>query len=252
MPDATVQDLHKELIREFMRYDIRKSGHFNLSTYLGTQNKLYHIANAQERQIAKDFLSRHTEITKEQFLDLLNALYTGESFNERTFGTKLLSCKKEFKTLFTPQRIYGWLGGLAGWCEVDSLCQSTFATQDLLDDWGNWGKMLTRLSVAKNISHRRASLVLLCKSVRGSDDLRLADVAFENLDRLKGEKDILISKAVSWLLRDLIKHHRSHVKDFISANLDVLPKFVVREVENKLKFGKKSAKSAKKLPTHLS
>jgi 3-methyladenine DNA glycosylase AlkD len=122
---------------------------------------------------------------------------------------------------------------------VDSLCQSTFTAQDLLIDWGNWGKMLTKLSVGKNISRRRASLVLLCKSVRGSDDARLADVAFANLDRLKEEKDILISKAVSWLLRALIKHHRLRVKDFVAKNRDVLPKFVVREVENKLQFGKK-------------
>lgn len=242
MSDFAIQNLHKELISEFVRYDSKKKGHFNLSTYLGTQNKLYHLNSAQEKQIAKDFLSRHTAITKEQFLDLLNELYAGESFNERTFGTKLLAYKKSFKGLFTPQRVYGWLGGLSGWCEVDSLCQSTFTAQDLLGDWGEWCKMLTKMSCDKNISRRRASLVLLCKSVRGSSDQRLGDVAFANLDRLKGEKDILISKAVSWLLRDLIKHHRLRVKDFIAKNRDVLPKFVVREVENKLKFGKKSIK----------
>jgi len=76
--------------------------------------------------------------------------------------------------------------------------------------------------------------------VRTSSDGRFADVAFANLDRLKGEKDILISKAVSWLLRDLIKHHRTRVSDFLSINCDILPKFVVREVQNKLIFGRKS------------
>lgn len=240
MLGGSIQKIHQELIAEFGRLGVVKSGYFNMPTYLGTQNKLYHLTNAKENQIAKDFLGRHKDITNEQFLDLLNALYTGESFNERTFGTKLLASKREFRPLFTPERVNGWLGGLAGWCEVDSLCQSTFTAQDLLDDWGSWGKMLTKLSGDKNISRRRASLVLLCKPVRGSADLRLAGVAFENLDRLKGEKDILISKAVSWLLRNLIKHHRLRVKEFIAKNRDVLPKFVVREVENKLKFGKKT------------
>jgi len=240
MSDDTVQDLHKELIREFMRYDSKKSGHFNLSTYLGTQNKLYHLTNATEKQIAKDFLNRHKAITEAQFLDLLNALYAGDSFNERTFGTKLLAYKKQFKPLFTPARIYDWLGKLSGWCEVDSLCQSTFTADDLLVDWASWSKMLDKLSRDKSVSRRRASLVLLCKSVRGSSDVRLADTAFANLYRLKGEKDILISKAVSWLLRDLIRHHRARISDFLSINCDILPKFVVREVQNKLVFGRKS------------
>lgn len=235
-----VEQLQKGIVNDFKRYDSGKSTHFNLSTYLGTQNKLYHLSNAQERQIAKDFLSRHRDITQEVFLELLDALYTGVSFNERTFGTKLLAYKKQFKALFTPQRVYDWLGGLSGWCEVDSLCQSTFTAEDLMGDWESWSKMLTKLSIDRNISRRRASLVLLCKSVRGSDDTRLAGVAFANLDRLKEEKDILISKAVSWLLRALIKHHRLRVKDFVAKNREVLSKFVVREVENKLQFGRKT------------
>ena len=234
--------MQKEIIDELRRYDAGKPGHFHLPSYLGTRNKLYYLKNAQERKIAKDFLSRHKDITEEQFLELLNALYTGESFNERRFGTTLLEYKKVFKSVFTPQRVFDWLGGLSGWCEVDSLCQSTFAAQDLLADWENWRKTIDKMSRDKNISRRRASLVLLVKSVRGSKDARLADLAFKNLERLKGEKDILVSKAVSWLLRDLIKHHKERVRLFIFDNKDILPKFVIKEVSSKLAYGTKARK----------
>jgi len=244
MSHDLVDTWHKEIVADFARHSTEKSKHFDLPKYLGTSNKLYSLNNATEKQIAKAFLSRHKAITEVQFLDLLNALYAGDSFNERTFGTKLLVYKKQFKPLFTPARIYGWLGKLSGWCEVDSLCQSTFTADDLLADWASWSKMLDKLSHDKSISRRRASLVLLCKPVRTSSDGRFADVAFANLDRLKGEKDILISKAVSWLLRDLIKHHRARVSDFLSINRDILPKFVVREVQNKLVFGKKFPKAS--------
>ena len=240
MSQNIVKTWHKEIVKEFSRHSTKKSNHVDLPKYLGTRNKLYSLTNATEKQIAKDFLNRHKDITGAQFLDLVNALYAGDSFNERTFGTKLLAYKKKFKPLFTPARIYGWLGKLFGWCEVDSLCQSTFTADDLLAGWASWGKTLDKLSRDKSISRRRASLVLLCKSVRGSSDIRLADMAFANLDRLKGEKDLLISKAVSWLSRDLIRHHRARVSDFISANRDILPKFVVSEVQNKLTFGRKS------------
>jgi 3-methyladenine DNA glycosylase AlkD len=233
--------MHKEIISEFKQYDSGKS-HFDLPSYLGTPNKLYYTKNAQERKIAKDFLARHKDMSEIEFLGLLNGLYAGESFNERTFGTKLLSYKRAFKHIFTPQQVFDWLGNLSGWCEVDSLCQSTFTAQDLLADWVSWRKMINSMSRDKNVSRRRASLVLLTKSVRSSPDARLANAAFKNLERLKREKDILISKAVSWLLRDLIKHHRNRVSQFLVDNRDILPKFVTKEVSNKMMYGTKARK----------
>jgi len=142
--------------------------------------------------------------------------------------------------VFTSQQAFDWLGGLSGWCEVDSLCQSTFTAQDLLGDWRSWGKIIDKMSRDTNISRRRASLVLLTKSVRGSNDMRLGDLALKNLERLKGEKDILISKAVSWLSQSLIKYHKEQVASFLATNNDVLPKFVIKEVFNKLTYGTKT------------
>ncbi|PIS22604.1 hypothetical protein COT50_00965 [candidate division WWE3 bacterium CG08_land_8_20_14_0_20_41_10] len=165
MANDVTQKMHQEIIAEFKRLDVAKTGHFNLSSYLGTQNKLYHLKSAQENAIAKEFLSRHKDITKGQFLDLLNALYAGQSSNERTFGTRLLAYKKVYKPVFTSQRIFDWLGGLSGWCEVDSLCQCSFTAQGLLGDWDNWSRIVDSMSQDANISRRQASLVLLTKSV---------------------------------------------------------------------------------------
>jgi 3-methyladenine DNA glycosylase AlkD len=237
---VTVKQLQKEIVDEFNRLDVAETGHFNLSTYLGTQNKLYHLKNEQERKLAKEFVNRHKDISDGQFLELLNGLYVGESFNERTFGTKLLNYKKGLRRLYTPEQVFSWLSGLSGWCEVDSLCQSTFSATDLLGDWPRWNKTLDKMSRDKNISRRRASLVLLCKAVRGCDDRRLADRAFDNIERLKEEKDILISKAVSWLLRSLIKHHKTRVSQFLADNQDALQKFVIKEVSNKIIYGTKT------------
>ncbi|MBU1104944.1 MAG: DNA alkylation repair protein [Patescibacteria group bacterium] len=233
-----INKLQKEIIEEFKRLD-RGSSKFDLPKYLGTDNKFYHLKTAVQKQIAKEFVKKHPNITKEEFLELLNALNVGESSNERTFGTTLISRKKEFKDLFTPKRVFEWLANLSGWCEVDSLCQSTFGARDLLEDWVNWEKTITKMARDKNISRRRASLVLLTRSVRESNDERLAKLAFENLEKLKSEKDILITKAVSWILRSLIKHHREQVVSYINANRQILPKIAIRETERKLKTGRK-------------
>ena len=85
-------------------------------------------------------------------------------------------------------------------------------------------------------------MVLLTGPVRNSEDKRLSELAFGNIDELKHEKNILITKAISWLLRDLIKHHREEVERYIEQNRATLPRIAVRETVNKLKSGRKSGK----------
>ncbi|MDO8690998.1 MAG: DNA alkylation repair protein [Dehalococcoidia bacterium] len=132
-----------------------------------------------------------------------------------------------------------WLTGAEGWLEVDSLCYGAFTADDMLSDWASWETLLRALASDEDVHKRRASLVLLTKAVRESDDPRLADLAFENIDRLRGEKDPLITKAISWLLRDLIRNARTRVEDYLAQNSSTIPKIAVREVTNKLRTGKK-------------
>lgn len=97
-----------------------------------------------------------------------------------------------------------------------------------------------KLAKSEEISKRRASLVLLTKPVRDTYDERLLKLALGNIDRVKGEKDILITKAVSWLLREMVKNYRKEVEEYLDANEDSLPKVAVRETKVKLKTGKKN------------
>jgi 3-methyladenine DNA glycosylase AlkD len=82
--------------------------------------------------------------------------------------------------------------------------------------------------------------------VRYSDDARLSDLSFALIERLKGERDILITKAVSWLLRNLTLRHKQEVAAYLKANGASLPPIAVRETTRKLKTGTKSGKSAKR------
>lgn len=102
--------------------------------------------------------------------------------------------------------------------------------------------LLTAFTQDANVHKRRASLVLLTKPLRESDDPRLAKLAFANAGKLKREKDILVTKAVSWILRSLIKHHRAQVEAYLEAHADTLPKIAVRETRVKLQTGKKAGR----------
>lgn len=50
----------------------------------------------------------------------------------------------------------------------------------------------------------------------------------------------MITKAVSWLLRSMIRHYKQEVSDYVDANINTLPKIAVRETLVKLKTGKKT------------
>ena len=156
-----------------------------------------------------DFVSAGSmaEVVKKGFVRL-----EGKAYEEKTLASMLLESAGKLRKHVNPELLDGWLEHLKGWAEIDSLCQSNFTADELLSNWPTWKKLLIGFNKSKNIGKRRASLVLLCKSVRQSDDRRLADLAFCNIDRVKSEKDKLITKAVSWLLRELIKNHRDQVE----------------------------------------
>jgi len=78
--------------------------------------------------------------------------------------------------------------------------------------------------------------------LRQSDDERLSKLAFENIENLKSEKEILITKAVSWLLRSLVKFHKNEVAIYLKENKVSLPKIAYREALAKVETGRKNRK----------
>jgi 3-methyladenine DNA glycosylase AlkD len=170
---------------------------------------------------------------------LLDALIKGRSHDEKVLAAILLGYSEIHRQHVTPQHLDSWLNHLAGWAEVDALCYSNIAADEMLSQWSAWKAMLVTFSKDKNVHKRRASLVLLTGPVWCSSDPRLAKIAFENIGRLKSEKDILITKAISWLLRRLIRNHRKEVASYIKTNADGLPKIAIRETRRKLLTGRK-------------
>jgi 3-methyladenine DNA glycosylase AlkD len=148
------------------------------------------------------------------------------------------------KYYFDPKYLNTWLNYTCGWAENDSLCQSTFTSDILLSTWSKWEKILNQFVFDKNINKRRASLVLLTKSLSQSEDSRFSDLAFKNIEKLKFEKEILITKAVSWLLRSLVKFHKEEVLEYLENNKDTLPKIAYREALSKALTGRKYNKKS--------
>ncbi len=206
--------------------------------YVGTLKPSYHLDTKSTRLVIKEFLKNH-RLSPPELIDLITSLYYGETYDEVAIAGYIVGLSPELRSTLDPQTLHYWLDNTHGWAECDVLCQMAFDAQDFLDRWHIWGKAIKSFAKDKNVQVRRASLVLLTKPLRQSDDSRLADLAIRNVDLLKGEKDILITKAVSWALRAMIKNHKEKVSQYLHENSDSLPKIAVREVTSKLETGRK-------------
>ncbi len=231
---------HSEILRLIKNHSTNDRPNFEGYglKYVGTQKPSYHLNTKTMRDIAKDFVQSHS-LSHEEYINLLDDLYYGKTYDEVLIAAFIIGRVKEFRQKLAPQKLHYWISNTHGWAECDVLCQMAFDSDDLLNTWSIWEETLKLFAKDHNVQVKRASLVLLTKSFRQSNDPRLIKVALHNLELLKSEKDILITKAVSWVLRAMIKFHKETVANYLQDNLDQLPKIAIREVKSKLETGKK-------------
>ncbi|HEY0742691.1 MAG TPA: DNA alkylation repair protein [Chryseosolibacter sp.] len=214
--------------------------HTLLDSYLGTSHPRYAINAPSLRSIAKTWAAENKALTSNEFCTVIDSLIRGPSSTEKVMAGIILDYATKDQIQFDPKIFDSWLDELEGWAEVDAVCTGKFTIKAIPPNWKNWKKLLKRFAGSKNIHKRRASLVLLCSPIRYCTDESMAATAFENIERLAHEKDILITRAISWLLRSMIKLHKQKVSEYIRDNAERLPAIAVRETLVKLKTGKKT------------
>jgi 3-methyladenine DNA glycosylase AlkD len=210
-------------------------------SYTGSRRPFYRVDVPGRRRLAKAWLAA-TKRSDEEVVETATALLAGVSYEERSLGPMLLQYHAGARRSVPPEQVEWWLADLVGWAEVDGMCQSAFTADDLLARWPAWKRVIVRMTASDIVSQRRGALVLLTGPVGRSDDARLAALAFEVVDRLAADRDPLVTKAVSWLLRSLTKRHAGDVAGYLAANEQRLPAVAVRETRTKLRTGTKSGR----------
>ena len=230
---------HQAILRQIQAAEPGRGQVNQRPEHLGTTRKWYGLTNEQSRAIALSFISANKDLSYEDWLALIDALYHGDSYEERCAPRTLFRKFPRYRRQLPLDQLDAWLGCLNGWAEVDSTCQTVFSDKDLLADWEGWTRLLKSLARDANINKRRAALVLLTAPILQSADARILNLSLTLIDRLKGEKDRRITKAVSWLLRKGIKQHREAIAAYVEAEAPALPAIAVRETRRKLATGKK-------------
>lgn len=231
---------HREILRQIEKSAGKPTQHTFSDSYLGNNNPRYPISAPLLRSIAREWMRAHKDLTTKEFTELLDSLVKGKSSTEKVMSGILTDyCSKEQLKL-KPKVFDEWLEHLSGWAEIDAVCTGRYSKVMIPEDLETWTSLLEKMSKSRNINKRRASLVFLCSPVSQHQNAEMAALAFANIDRLKHEKEILITKAISWLLRSMYRHYKAEVKSYVQENKDSLPKIAVRETLKKLETGKKN------------
>jgi 3-methyladenine DNA glycosylase AlkD len=233
---------HKEILEEIVRNSGQPTKHTFLEKYLGNEHPRYPVSSPVLRKIAKSWAERNRHLSAEEFRDVVSSLIQGKSFTEKVLGGILLDYAHYEQRKFNISIFDEWLTQLQGWAEVDAVCTGKFQLSEVPLNFKKWKPVLEKFSRSTSTEKRRASLVCYCSPISHCDDPAVADAALKNIDALKAEKEILITKAISWLLRSMIRHHHGKVEEYLSQNKNSLPAIAVRETLVKLKTGKKSAR----------
>jgi len=208
-------------------------------SYLSSGHHYYDVSIPTLRALAKEWLKSNKGIADKEFIAVLDGLYGGRSYEEKVLASLLIAGNHSGRRTIGHRQLDAWLDQLAGWAEIDSLCASAFTAEEILTDWTEWQRFIRRLMRDRNINKRRAALVFLTTATRKSDDSRLPALAFESIEALKPEREIIITKAVSWLLRSMVVRHKSMVAAYIKDTRNSLPAIAVRETTRKIATGRK-------------
>jgi 3-methyladenine DNA glycosylase AlkD len=229
---------HHEILRSIKKLSGKPTQHTFVDSYLGTTHTRYPMNNPTMRTIAKEFIKSHV-LNESSFTELLSSLIEGKSFTEKSIAGFMLDYAGKRLWTFDPLYFDQWLNYLEGWAEIDTLCTGKYSAT-VSGQSGKWKKLLGAFSKSDRIEKRRASLVFCCRPLSKQRDEHLLKATFQNIKRLQPEKDVLITKAISWVLRSAIPYHKAEVKEFVNKNLNTLPKIAVRETLVKLETGRKT------------
>jgi 3-methyladenine DNA glycosylase AlkD len=204
--------------------------------------RVYGLRVWEIRQIVRGWRRAHRDVPWEDLLPLVEQLWQGESREERLLALELLEHYAFFIPLLTWDQLDEWCQDLDSWELTDVL------GREVLGPWvaaepGNRARRLRDLAGEEGVWSRRLALVGILGLNRARREPGSLEFALALVDQVKHQRDAPITRAVSWVLRELARSHPSQVAAYLDQNEDLLAYQVTKEVRSKLETGRKDGRS---------
>jgi 3-methyladenine DNA glycosylase AlkD len=191
------------------------------------------------RKIAKDWLKKNKDVSDTEFLNLIQTLWKQPIFELRNLAQELLMANKKYLKQFDWKIGESWLNDVDNWAHCDVLSSQILGFLALWDK--SHLKKLKSYLEKPGKWHRRSAIVSLLQLIR-KKQIEAKEV-LGMIDQIKKDKDPMIQKAISWVLREMIRAgYKKEVEKYLNQNKSIFATYVVREVDNKLRTGLKSGK----------
>ncbi len=191
------------------------------------------------RRVVSAFKKRLTRQSGEFVYQLGLALLDRNNTECRQVAYELIAGHEGAREFLNVGRVEALGLGMDNWCCVDNFCSSVAGVawrEGRISDSAIW-----RWSKSPDQWWRRAAVVctvaLNTKSRGGKGDVERTLMVCR---RVLADDQVLVQKAISWALRELVPWNRAAVEGLLLEERDSISARVRREVERKLTSGRKN------------
>lgn len=211
------------------------------SPIIRTALPFYGVGLRDLERVARRWLRAHPKATGDDILALADELWMRAVREEMVTATFLVGRHPAARHRFGARRIDRWGRLLDTWETTDNLGGRVVGPWAVADPERRL-PVLAGLTRRRNPQMRRLALVGCVSFGRLEDSDRWwPDVSAIVLD-LAADREASIPKAVSWVLREHLRHSRDTVAAFLDDRAGELPAVARRETRTKLLTGTKSGR----------
>ena len=196
------------------------------------------VSVPQIRPIVKQLQKALKNTLPEEVIQFTKELYTTKILEAQQIAIEVVKYHKIAYQSMTLDDILHFSDGMDNWVSVDSFAcylagpawREGRIADRIIEEWARsddrwWRRAAVVCTVALNQKARGGKgdperTLMICEIV-------------------KTDQDEMVTKGLSWALRELAKRETEPVLDFINRYEDILPKRVLREVKSKIKTGHK-------------
>lgn len=209
------------------------------SYYFPSGIEILGVSAPRIREVVRDLHRTTRGREPSRIMELALALKETGIHEIRQVAYELLDRRRDARSLLGIREIRALGTGNDNWASVDAF--SVLISGQVWREGQIPDREILGWTVSRDRWWRRASLVstvpLNLPSRGGSGDVART---LRVCQRLAGDNDPMVAKALSWALRTLVRVETGAVGAFLASHQDVLPALVLREVRTKLETGRKT------------